>query len=114
VELAGQGALAAALALALGDAAAGAGPGRPVMDLAEHHDGVQGAFSCRSPPRLRRWRTTWPEDAGTVAAPASMAKAASERNRPGWDQLISSWAALVGPIPGWGQQGRSHDHDELA
>ncbi len=21
--------------------------------------------SCRSPPRLRRWRTTWPEDACT-------------------------------------------------
>ena len=50
---------------------------------------------------MRRWRTTWPEDAWTGAAPASMAKAASERNRPGWDQLISTWAALMGPIPGW-------------
>src|SRR5215218_6076006 len=30
-----------------------------------------------------------------------MAEAASDRNRPGWDQLISSWAALTGPIPGW-------------
>jgi hypothetical protein len=56
--------------------------------------------SCRSPPRLRRWRTTCPEDTGT-GRPASMAKAASERNRPRWDQLISSWAALTGPMPGW-------------
>jgi hypothetical protein len=43
-----------------------------------------------------------------------MAKAASERNRPGWDQLSSSWAALMGPIPGWAEQGRGHGHDELA
>jgi hypothetical protein len=35
-------------------------------------------------------------EAGTGAAPASRAKAASERNRPGWDQLISSWAAVMG------------------
>ncbi len=31
---------------------------------------------------------------------ASMATSAAERNRPGSDQLISSWAALMGPIPG--------------
>jgi len=36
------------------------------------------------------------EEAGTGAAPASRAKAASERNRPGWDQLTSSWAAVMG------------------
>ena len=71
------------------------------MDLAEHLDGVQGPVQLPVSARLRRWRTTWPEDAGTGAAPASMAKAASERNRPGWDQLISSWAALMGPMPGW-------------
>ena len=35
------------------------------------------------------------------AAPASMAKAASERSRPGCDQLISTWAAVTGPTPGW-------------
>jgi hypothetical protein len=35
------------------------------------------------------------------AAPASMAKAASERSRPGCDQLISTWAAVMGPMPGW-------------
>src|SRR5262249_45097616 len=27
--------------------------------------------------------------------------AAWERNRPGWDQETSSWAALIGPTPGW-------------
>ncbi len=58
-------------------------------------------LSCRSPPRFSRWRTTWPEEASTGAAPASIAKAASERSRPGWDQLISTWAAVTGPIPGW-------------
>jgi hypothetical protein len=39
-----------------------------------------------------------------------MAKAASEQNRPGWDQLISSWAALIGPIPDW--PSRSEDYCE--
>ena len=33
--------------------------------------------------------------------PASMAKAASDRSRPGCDQLISTWAAVTGPTPGW-------------
>jgi hypothetical protein len=51
--------------------------------------------SWRSPPRLRRWRTTWPEEASTGTAPASIAKVASERNRPGCDQLINTWAALI-------------------
>ena len=27
-------------------------------------------FSCRSPPRLRQWRTTWPEDASTGGRPS--------------------------------------------
>ena len=35
------------------------------------------------------------------ARPASMAEAASERSRPGCDQLISSCAAVTGPTPGW-------------
>jgi hypothetical protein len=26
---------------------------------------------------------------------------ASERSRPGCDQLISTWAAVMGPMPGW-------------
>ncbi len=52
-QLAGNGALEAAadlaLTLALGDAAAGVGPGRPVMDLAQHHDGVQGPIQLPVP-----------------------------------------------------------------
>ena len=35
------------------------------------------------------------------AAPASMAKAASEDSRPGCDQLIGTWAPVTGPTPGW-------------
>src|SRR5918992_5330874 len=38
-----------ALALALGDAAAGGGPGWPVMDLADHHDGGQGPMQLPVP-----------------------------------------------------------------
>ena len=34
------------------------------------------------------------------AAPPSMAKAASERQRPAWDQAHSTDAAMMGPIPG--------------
>ena len=35
------------------------------------------------------------------AAPASRAKAASDRIRPGCDQESTSWAAACGPTPGW-------------
>jgi dihydrofolate reductase len=38
-------------------------------------------LSCRSPPRLSRWRRVWPLLAGTGATPASRAKQA----RPGGD-----------------------------
>jgi hypothetical protein len=65
--------------------AAGVGPGRPMVGLADHHDGVQGSMQLAVPARLSRWRTTWPEKASTGAAPPSIAKAASERNRPGCD-----------------------------
>jgi hypothetical protein len=34
------------------------------------------------------------------ATPASMANAASERSRPGCNQLISSGAVVTGPTPG--------------
>lgn len=42
----------------------------------------------------------WPLLASKGATPASEAKAASLLTRPGWDQLISSWAATTGPTPG--------------
>ena len=57
-------------------------------------------LSWRSPDRLSRTRTVWPEEAGIGAAPPSMAKAASERQRPGWDQAHRTVAATIGPTPG--------------
>jgi hypothetical protein len=33
--------------------------------------------------------------------PASLAKAASLRQRPAWENDTMAWAALTGPIPGW-------------
>jgi hypothetical protein len=45
-------------------------------------------LSWRSPERLRRCRLVSPEDAGMGAVPEKVAYAASDRNRPGWDQLI--------------------------
>ena len=57
VQLAGNSALEAAadlaLALALSDPAAGIGPGRPVMDLAQHHDGVQGPIQLPVPAPIQ-------------------------------------------------------------
>ncbi len=41
-----------------------------------------------------------PEEAGIGAQPASRAKAASLRTRPGWDQESSSCAAASVPTPG--------------
>jgi hypothetical protein len=40
-------------------------------------------LAWRFPPRLRRWRTVLPEDAGIGEPPHSIEKAASERRRPG-------------------------------
>ena len=51
---------------------------------------------------LSRWRVvTCPQLTGIGAAPASIAKAASEWMRPGWDQAHSTVAATIGPTPGW-------------
>ncbi len=50
-----------------------------------------------------------PQDAGIGAAPASIANAASERIRPGWDQAIRTWAAVRAPIPGWVSRSGRHE-----
>jgi hypothetical protein len=47
------------------------------------------------------------------AAPASEAKAASERKRPGCDQETSSWAALIGADAGLGEERGCERADEL-
>ena len=57
-------------------------------------------LSARSPPLLSRWRVVWPLDASIGLAPASVAKAASLRQRPAWENETMAWAALTGPIPG--------------
>ena len=68
-------------------------------------------LSWRSPPRLSRWRIVWPLEAGSGATPASRAKAASERTRPGCDQVTISCAATIGPSPAssssWGASART-------
>src|SRR5690625_7537144 len=55
----------------------------------------------RSPPRLIRWRTVFPDDAGIGLTPARLANAASERTRPGCDHAAKAMAAVTGPMPGW-------------
>jgi hypothetical protein len=103
-----------ALALALGDAAAGGGPGRPMMGLAEHHDGVQGPMQLPVPATvaamadhlagrgLDRGRPSQHRNGGL--------RAESARMRPPDQQL----GGADGSDPGLGQQGRRHDQDELA
>lgn len=47
------------------------------------------------------------------ATPARLAKAASLRHRPGWDQAHKTVAATMGPMPSWssrsGRQDRTID-----
>lgn len=56
-------------------------------------------FSWPSPPRFIRCLSVGLEEAGIGAPPAKQAKAASERNRPGCDQLTRIHAAVIGPTP---------------
>src|SRR5215471_1008436 len=44
-------------------------------------------LSARSPPWLSRWRTVWPLLAGMGLVPLREAKAASLRQRLGWEKL---------------------------
>ena len=58
-------------------------------------------FARRSPPRLSRWRSVRPEDAGIGDTPHRWAKAASERSRWGLSPAVTrSWPAVSTPIPG--------------
>jgi hypothetical protein len=88
VELAGDVTLEAAPDLACGLALRGAscdvGAGLGAAAHPCEGDGVDRAVQCPgSPPRLRRWRTVWPLLACSGLVPASAAKAASFRHRPG-------------------------------
>src|SRR5829696_5973319 len=64
-------------------------------------------FNRRSPPRLMRWRTVFPDEAGMGFTPARLAKAASDRTRPGWDHAARATAAVTGPMPGWSRSLRA-------
>jgi hypothetical protein len=100
---AGDGALEAALdvaqALALGGPPSGVGLGLGVVAQPHQHHGVQGAVELVVPATVEAMAVTCPDAAGIGLVPARAANAASERNRPGCDQLTSSWAALIGPTP---------------
>src|SRR5680860_1369 len=51
-------------------------------------------LAARSPPRLSRCRVVIPDEAGSGAAPQSIAKEASEARRSGLSPAVmSSWAA---------------------
>jgi hypothetical protein len=56
---------------------------------------------------------TCPDEAGIGLAPANAAKAASERSPPACDQLTSTCAALIGPIPGNPNSHRGHQPVQL-
>jgi hypothetical protein len=58
---------------------------------------VQGLVEVAVAERLSRTRIVWPLEAGIGAAPASMAKAASLPQGPGWDQAHRTMAATIGP-----------------
>jgi hypothetical protein len=45
------------------------------------------------------WPGRWRPSSGRVSA--SVAKAASLRQRPVWEKETMAWAAPIGPIPGW-------------
>ena len=56
-------------------------------------------LAARSPPRLSRCRTVFPEDAGTGLTPHNDAKLASDRNLSGLSPAVRrSWAAPTWPI----------------
>ena len=60
---------------------------------------LRARLSWWSPPRLKRYRTVLPEEAGSWLAPARAANAASFRCLPGYAHATSMVAAVTGPIP---------------
>ena len=66
-------------------------------------------LASRLPPRLRRCRRVFPEDAGIGATAHMCAQAASLRSRSGWSPAaMSSTAAVSGPIPASSGKTRRH------
>ena len=71
-------------------------------------------FSCRSPPRFRRWRTTWPEDAWDRGRPGQHGKGGLRTEPARMGPADQQLGGGDGADAGLGQQGRGHGHDELA
>ena len=57
---------------------------------------------------------TWPLFAGIGATPASIANAASEWIRPGWDQAHKTVAATIGPTPNSSSRSGRHEPSAVA
>ena len=71
-------------------------------------------LSWRSPPRFRRWRIVWPEEAGIGAAPPAWRRRPRSGAGPRCDQAIRSWAAVIGPTPGSASSCGRRSRDQLA
>jgi hypothetical protein len=88
-----------AVGLALGPSPLGIGAGRRVIAQPGQDDQVQGLVELAVPGAIEPHPDGLALEAGMGAAPASMAKAASLAQRPGWDQAHSTMAATIGPTP---------------
>jgi len=77
-------------------------------------DVVQDAVELAIPKALSRWRVILPEDASKGPTPARAEKAASERNRPGWDPGDQQLGGAHRADAGLAGQGGHDLGDELA
>ena len=84
-----------AVGLSLGAAAFGVGAGCGVVAQPAEGDGVQCPARLAVTASVEPVADVCPDEAGMGAAPASIANAASERQRPGCDQAHNT----VGPTP---------------
>jgi len=69
-------------------------------------------FAWRSPPRLSRCRTVWPEDAGSGARPVAAREGGFVREAAG--VAGESFAAEIGPMPGSSRSVSSTDRTSAA
>ena len=62
---------------------------RSLVRMRETTTTCSAALAWRCPPRLSRWRTVFPDDAGIGLAPQSIAKLASDRRRDGLSPAVT-------------------------
>src|SRR5215218_794210 len=103
VELAGhvadQAASDLAVGLALSPAPLGISAGRRVLAQPGQDDQVEGLVELAIPRPVEADPHGLAAGGGDGGSPPSMAKAASVRQRPGWDQAHRTMAATIGPTP---------------